>query len=91
MIAMRPIAPVLLTCVPPHAERSTPSISTSLNVPSRSDSFRSDSFAASSELAKRIDTLRFSQMTRLASVSAAAISVRESSRATSIVDASLPR
>ena len=46
-IAITPIEPVLATCVPPHADRSNPSMSISRSVPSRAVSFRSGNAAAS--------------------------------------------
>ena len=53
---MAPIAPVLATCVPPHAERSKPSTSMSLSVPWRLLSFRdAQGASASSEAAKRME------------------------------------
>ena len=71
---MIPIVPVRATCVPPHADRSKSATSINRSVPSRPDSFRSGSRAASAASAKRIVTGRSPQTTRLASSSAAAAS-----------------
>ena len=56
------------------------------SVPSRAVSFRSGNAAASPAPTKRIVTGWFSQTTRLASASAAAMSPRDNSRSRSIVD-----
>ena len=88
---MIPIAPVRATCVPPHAETSKASTSINRSTPSRFDSFRSDSFAASSASANRMVTGRSSQTMRLASSSARVISPAVTSRARSIVDEVVPR
>ena len=87
---MMPIAPVRATCVPPHADTSKSSTSTSRKTPSRFDSFRSGSAATSSASANRIVTGRFSQTTRLASCSASNLRRRDLA-ARSMVEAVEPR
>ncbi len=85
-----PTAPVLPTCVPPHADRSKSAISTRRSAPARTVSFLSARVAASSGDANRTDTSRSSQTTRLASSTARSISTDTASRARSIVDTSAP-
>ncbi len=82
-----PTAPVRSTCVPPHADRSKPSMSISRSRPSRAGSLRSGRRSASSAVTKRMTTGRSSQTTRFASASAAAISLGAISRDRSIVQA----
>ncbi len=88
---MTPMLPVRVTCVPPQADRSKSSISTSRSVPPRSGSLRSGNFRASSAPTKRIDTSWLRHTTRLASSSAFAMASGSRHAAQSMVDSSVPR
>ena len=63
-----PISPVVRTCVPPHALRSSPSIDTMRSMPARSGALRNP--RAWLAFSKRTSTARFSTTTWLARRSA---------------------